>query len=68
MPLYDVEHICKLSDSQQDELAGAITKIHSEQFSAPALFVNVRFTDISQQALYVAGKRVSHFWRTKSHC
>ncbi|TKA77197.1 hypothetical protein B0A49_01842 [Cryomyces minteri] len=57
MPLYEVEHICPLTVSQQDELAAAITKIHTEKFTAPALFVNVRFTNISEQTTYVGGKR-----------
>ena len=58
MPLYQVEHICHLSDAQQDSLAQDITKIHTEKFTAPSLFVNVTFNDISSQRTYVAGKRV----------
>ncbi|KAG9667375.1 hypothetical protein KCU99_g8956, partial [Aureobasidium melanogenum] len=57
MPAYEVEHVCKLSDDQKDQLAEAITKIHSQQFSTPRLFVNVRITDISDQRTYVAGKQ-----------
>ncbi|THW31533.1 hypothetical protein D6D21_10684 [Aureobasidium pullulans] len=57
MPAYEVEHVCPLTDDQKDRLASAITKIHSEQFSAPKLFVNVRITDISGQRTYVAGKQ-----------
>lgn len=57
MPAYEVEHVCPLAIGQQDELAEAITKIHSEQFNAPRIFVNVRFTNIENQATYVAGKR-----------
>lgn len=57
MPAYEVEHVCSLTQDQQDQLAETITKIHSEQFSAPRIFVNVRFTDIKNQATYVAGKR-----------
>ncbi|KAF1348091.1 hypothetical protein BDV97DRAFT_298721 [Delphinella strobiligena] len=57
MPAYEVEHICPLTLTQQDSLALAITKIHSPHFNAPRLFVNVRFTNISHQATYVAGKR-----------
>ena len=59
MPLYQIEHICHLADSQQDTLAEAITGIHTEVFTAPSLFVNVTFTNISSQRTYVAGKRVS---------
>lgn len=58
MPAYEVEHVCPLTDDQKDLLASAITKIHSQQFSAPKLFVNVRITDISGQRTYVAGKQV----------
>ncbi|THZ24064.1 hypothetical protein D6C91_03435 [Aureobasidium pullulans] len=57
MPAYEVEHVCPLTDDQKDLLASAITKIHSQQFSAPKLFVNVRITDISGQRTYVAGKQ-----------
>ncbi|TIA46931.1 hypothetical protein D6C79_04927 [Aureobasidium pullulans] len=57
MPAYEVEHVCPLTDDQKDRLASAITKIHSQQFSAPKLFVNVRITDISGQRTYVAGKQ-----------
>lgn len=59
MPAYEVEYICPLSEGQRDELAAAITKIHAEQFGAPSLFVNVRFTDVKEHATYVGGKRVS---------
>jgi phenylpyruvate tautomerase PptA (4-oxalocrotonate tautomerase family) len=59
MPAYDIEHICELSDNQKDQLAEAVTKIHSEQFSTPRLFVNVRITDTSSQRTYVAGKQAS---------
>ena len=59
MPAYEIEHVCRLTDDQRDQLAEAITKIHSKQFSTPRLFVNVRITDISNQRTYVAGKQVS---------
>lgn len=61
MPNYEVEHICPLTEGQKDELASAITKIHSEQFSTPKIFVNIRFTNVEGHATYVAGKRVRHF-------
>ena len=59
MPLYRFELCYSLASSQQDELAKAVTKIHSGKFTTPSLFVNVTFTDISSQAAYIAGKRVS---------
>jgi len=73
MPLFEVEHICHLSEDQLDMLAQSITKIHSEQFKTPALFVNIRFTNIASHVTYVAGKRVrrrilSDEWLTKSFC
>ncbi|KAK4997965.1 hypothetical protein LTR28_013811 [Elasticomyces elasticus] len=40
MPLYEVEHVCPLTVSQQDDLAAAITRIHAEKFTTPKLFVN----------------------------
>jgi len=48
--------------SQQDELAEAITRIHSEKFTTPTLFVNVYFEDVSSHATYVGGKlrRANH--------
>lgn len=63
MPAYELEHVCKLSDDQKDQLAEAITKIHSQQFSTPRLFVNVRITDVSDQRTYVAGKQVSRSYK-----
>ncbi|KAG7002415.1 peroxisomal catalase [Physcia stellaris] len=59
MPLYKVQHSCPLSTAQQDELAAAITELHTQKFTAPSLFVNVTFTDTSSQPTYVAGKRTT---------
>ena len=58
MPNYEVEYSFPMTDDQQHALADAITKIHSELFTAPSLFVNVRFTNVTGHALYIAGKRV----------
>ncbi|EIW76233.1 hypothetical protein CONPUDRAFT_158259 [Coniophora puteana RWD-64-598 SS2] len=57
MPSYEVEHICPLNESQRDEIAAAITQIHCNVFSATRLFVNVRFTDVSNHHTYVAGRK-----------
>lgn len=58
MPLYDVQHAVPLTLSQQDDLAEAITRIHSEKFTTPRMFVNVRFTPVSPDAaVYVGGVR-----------
>ncbi|KAK4494471.1 hypothetical protein PRZ48_014769 [Zasmidium cellare] len=40
-----------------DELADAITTIHSTKFSTPRLFVNVRFSDATTHNSYIAGKK-----------
>ncbi|KAL4734610.1 hypothetical protein BDV11DRAFT_197951 [Aspergillus similis] len=56
MPFYQIEHCFPLQKAQRDELAQAITTIHTRKFATPSLFVNVRFTDSSQQYNYVAGK------------
>lgn len=57
MPLYLVSHAVDLTTNQQDTLATAITKLHTELFTAPALFVNVRFSAASQHVGYVGGKK-----------
>lgn len=57
MPAYEVEHVYPLTEAQQDQLAEAITNIHAEQFGAPKIFVNVRFTNVENHATYIAGKR-----------
>lgn len=57
MPLYEIQHICPLTPSQQDDLALAITRIHSTKFTTPKMFVNVKFTDATSHITYVGGKR-----------
>ncbi|KIW01864.1 uncharacterized protein PV09_06713 [Verruconis gallopava] len=57
MPLYLVSHAQDLTDEQRDRLAQGITKIHTSIFTAPSLFVNVRFSPASQYVGYVGGKR-----------
>jgi hypothetical protein len=59
MPLYEFSHTVSLSSAQQDTLAQGVTKIHTELFSAPSLFVNVRFTPASSFVGYVGGKKSS---------
>ncbi|KAK7720031.1 hypothetical protein SLS64_002212 [Diaporthe eres] len=48
-----------IGSSERDELASAITKVHTNLFTTPSLFVNVRFEDASSVHHYVGGKRVS---------
>ncbi|KAI6868473.1 hypothetical protein KC338_g3940 [Hortaea werneckii] len=56
MPLYEVQHYITLTVSQKDELAEAITKIHSTKFSTPRMFVNVHFLDTSTLRTYIGGQ------------
>ena len=58
MPLYEVSHITPLASEQKEELAKAITKIHSEKFTTPSVFVNVIYTDVSERDAFVGGKSV----------
>ncbi|KAF2764905.1 hypothetical protein EJ03DRAFT_331436 [Teratosphaeria nubilosa] len=57
MPLYEVQHSMPLTASQQDDLAVAITDIHSTKFTTPKMFVNVSYHDISKTVSYIGGKR-----------
>ncbi|KAI7700902.1 hypothetical protein KC322_g8126 [Hortaea werneckii] len=56
MPLYEVQHYITLTISQKDELAEAITKIHSTKFNTPRMFVNVHFLPTSTLRTYIGGK------------
>jgi len=58
MPLYEVEHVIPLTSDQKDLLASAITTIHSQLFTTPSLFVNVRFANVANADTYIGGKRV----------
>src|SRR5271170_1542331 len=66
MPLYEIEHVCSITPDQQQSIANAIVKIHSEMFTTPSLFVNVRFKDTNALPLFVAGQRVSNTATTKT--
>lgn len=55
MPLYDIEHVIPLTDSQQEALAKSFTSIHCANFHTPSFFINVRFTDVSTQRVYRGG-------------
>lgn len=59
MPWYVVSLRDPIGSSERDELASAITKVHTNLFTTPSLFVNVRFEDASNVHHYVGGKRVS---------
>lgn len=60
MPLYDVEHVTPLTADQQSALAIAFTDLHSTRFNTPRAFLNVRYTDASNQVVFRGGKRVSY--------
>jgi len=48
-----------MTASQKDDLARAITRIHSTKFTTPSMFVNVTFTDVSETETYIGGRRRS---------
>ncbi|KAF2482911.1 hypothetical protein BDY17DRAFT_250560 [Neohortaea acidophila] len=55
MPIYEIQHAIPLSISQKDELAAAITTLHSTTFTTPKLFVQVFYTDVSTRDVYIGG-------------
>lgn len=59
MPLFEIEHCISLSKVERDQIAQAITQIHTRKFCTPSLFVNIRFTNVANHILYVAGEEVS---------
>ncbi|KAL7810803.1 hypothetical protein V8C26DRAFT_409394 [Trichoderma gracile] len=60
MPLYDVEYVTPLTLGQQKQLAIAFTNEHSQQFNTPRFFINVRYTDVSNQVVFRGGFRRSY--------
>jgi phenylpyruvate tautomerase PptA (4-oxalocrotonate tautomerase family) len=59
MPMYNIEHTYPLTEEQKDQLADAITNIHTEKFTVPRFFVNTNIRDISTERTYGAGIRVN---------
>ncbi|KAM0464879.1 hypothetical protein ACHAPV_001870 [Trichoderma viride] len=57
MPLYDVEYVTPLTSEQQEQLAIAFTDLHSKRFNTPRFFINVRYTDVSNQVVFRGGVR-----------
>ncbi|KAM0256106.1 hypothetical protein ACHAQJ_005193 [Trichoderma viride] len=55
MPLYDVEYVTPLTPQQQEQLANAFTTVHSKRFNTPRYFINVRYTDVSNQVVFRGG-------------
>ncbi|OTA01288.1 hypothetical protein A9Z42_0015890 [Trichoderma parareesei] len=60
MPLYDVEYVTPLTLEQQEQLAIAFTNEHSQRFNTPRFFINVRYTDVSNQVVFRGGIRRSY--------
>lgn len=58
MPFYEVQHACPLDKTQRDEIAKAITFIHTRKFCTPSLFVNLNFTNSSEHCTYIGGEEV----------
>ena len=57
MPLYQViAHKDLLTDDLRRRIAGEITKIHTTNTGAPAVFVNVLFQDPPAGSLFTAGE------------
>ncbi|KAJ9156282.1 hypothetical protein NKR23_g1141 [Pleurostoma richardsiae] len=57
MPLYEVSHTAPLSLGQKDALAEAITDLHANKFQVPRWYINVIFTDASNQTTYIGGRQ-----------
>jgi phenylpyruvate tautomerase PptA (4-oxalocrotonate tautomerase family) len=56
MPLYQViAHQDLLTDDLRRRIAGEITRIHTTNTGAPAVFVNVLFQDLAASRLFTAG-------------
>lgn len=51
MPIYEFEHAIRLTVTQRQALATAITDYHALTFNAPRYIVNCRFIDVSQGPL-----------------
>ncbi|WP_329057983.1 tautomerase family protein [Amycolatopsis sp. NBC_01480] len=57
MPVYQVFSPDNLlSDEQRQQIVDEITRIHTSNTGAPALFVNVVFTDLPAGRVFSAGK------------
>jgi phenylpyruvate tautomerase PptA (4-oxalocrotonate tautomerase family) len=57
MPLYQViAHNDLLTDDLRRRIAGEITRIHTTNTGAPAVFVNVLFQDLPTSRLFTAGE------------
>ncbi|PTB78933.1 hypothetical protein M440DRAFT_1436348 [Trichoderma longibrachiatum ATCC 18648] len=55
MPLYDIEYVTPLTLEQQEQPAIAFTDEHSQRFNTPRFFINVRYTDVSNQVVFRGG-------------
>ena len=55
MPFYEIQHSTPLTPEQRQSLAERITDLHAITFTAPRLFVNVRFTSLANEEDYFYG-------------
>jgi phenylpyruvate tautomerase PptA (4-oxalocrotonate tautomerase family) len=60
MPFYEIQHSAILSPEQRQSLAERITELHASMFTAPSLFVNVRFTSAQGEEDYFYGGKRRH--------
>lgn len=51
MPLYEFEHVARLTASQKYTIAKAVTHWHATTFHAPKFIIGCRFVDVSQGTL-----------------
>ena len=58
MPLYEIEHVYPITPEQQQSIADALVKIHSEVLMTLGLFVQMQFKDTNAFGLFVAGQLV----------
>lgn len=57
MPFYEVQHSFPLTPTQKSALAANITNLHATTFSAPSLFVNVKFSPLpASEDYYIGGQ------------
>ena len=57
MPFYQVYHSVPLTDCQQQQIATAITEIHSRVFTSLSALINVDFMNVAPKRVFIAGQR-----------
>jgi phenylpyruvate tautomerase PptA (4-oxalocrotonate tautomerase family) len=60
MPFYHITHSTPLTPTQRQAFASSLTSLHSTTFTAPSLFVNIKFSPFSNpsnsSSFFVGGK------------